>query len=465
MSTRIIVIGGGPGGYVAALRAAQLGAEVTLVEKKALGGTCLNVGCIPTKALLHTADLFRTAQRAATIGLKVEGLRVDWPTLQQRRANVVRRLVSGVDLLLKQAGCQVINGTARLQDKRSVTVTLADGSEQVLAADKIILATGSEPVRLPLPGFDLPEVILSDAALSLDKVPESMLIMGGGVIGVELASLYQNLGTRCIIVEVLPQILPNLDKELAQAVHTHLARLGIKIHTGAKVKSCVPADQGVTVAVTAQEGELSFNVSCVLAAVGRRPATAGLNLEAAGVATEQGRITVNDQLETSVPGIYAVGDAIGGIMLAHVASAEGTVAAENAMGQGKKIDYKTVPSCIYTQPEAASVGLSEEEALKAGYKVKIGRFPLAANGKALIEGDRGGFVKIVANERYSEVLGVQIFGPRATDLISEAALALRLEATLDELATTIHPHPSISEAIAEAALAANNMALHIPQRR
>jgi dihydrolipoamide dehydrogenase len=465
MATKVVVIGGGPGGYVAALRASQLGAQVTLVEKQALGGTCLNVGCIPTKALLHTTELYRAVQGGAEIGLKAEGLAVDWPALQARRAAVVKRLVTGVGLLLKQAGCRVIAGTARLADSRTVAVALPDGGEARITADRIILAAGSEPVRLPLPGFDLPDVILSDDALALPEVPESLLIMGGGVIGVELASVYQALGTKCIIIEMLPQILPTLDAELVNGVRAHLTRLGVEIHTGAKVESCAPAPEGVTVQVAAPAGPLSFTVKKVLAAVGRRPATRDLGLEAAGVAAERGRITVNEYLETSVPGIYAAGDAIGGTMLAHVAFAEGTVAAENALGAARKIDYKTVPSCIYTQPEAASVGLTEEQAKEAGYKVKVGRFPLAANGKALIEGDEGGFLKIVANERYGEVLGVQILGPRATDLIGEAALALRLEATLDELASTVHPHPTVSEAYAEAALAADNLALHIPRRR
>lgn len=465
MATKVVVVGGGPGGYVAALRASQLGAEVTLVEKQALGGTCLNVGCIPTKALLYTTELYRRMQGGVDLGLKAQGLAVDWPALQARRAAIVKRLVTGVELLLKQAGCRVITGTARLADGRTVAVTMPDGGETRITADRIILASGSEPVRLPLPGFDLPDVILSDQALTLPEVPESLLIIGGGVIGVELASVYQTIGTKCVIIEMLPQILPNLDTELANGIKAHLNRLGVEIHTRAKVTSFIPDPDGIKVQVVAPEGELSFTVSKVLAAVGRRPATRDLGLETAGVATENGRILVNEYLETSVPGIYSVGDAIGGTMLAHVAFAEGTVAAENALGMARKIDYKTVPSCIYTQPEAASVGLTEEQAKEAGYKVKVGRFPLAANGKALIEGDEGGFLKIVADERYGEVLGVQILGPRATDLIGEAALALRLEATLDELASTIHPHPTVCEAYAEAALAADNSALHIPRRR
>ncbi|HHY91953.1 MAG TPA: dihydrolipoyl dehydrogenase, partial [Firmicutes bacterium] len=393
MATKVVVIGGGPGGYVAALRAAQLGAQVTVVEKESLGGTCLNVGCIPTKALLHTTELYRAVRDGAEVGLKAPEAAVDWPALQARRGAVVKRLVMGVGVLLKQAGCQVLTGTARLTDARTVNVTLPDGSETRLTADKIILATGSEPVRLPLPGFDLPDVILSDAALALPEVPESLLIMGGGVIGVELASVYQALGTKCIIIEMLPQILPNLDAELVNGVRAHLTRLGVEIHTGAKVESCAAAPEGLKVQVAAPEGPLEFTVKKLLAAVGRRPATRSLGLEAAGVAAKRGRILVNEYLETNVPGIYAVGDAIGGIMLAHVAFAEGTVAAENALGIQRQIDYKTVPSCIYTQPEAASVGLTEEQAKAAGYKVKVGRFPLAANGKALIEGDEGGFLK------------------------------------------------------------------------
>ncbi|NLY50949.1 MAG: FAD-dependent oxidoreductase [Firmicutes bacterium] len=290
------------------------------------------------------------------------------------------------------------------------------------------------------------------------------MIQGGGVIGVELASVYQALGTRCIIVEMLPQILPNLDQELAAGVAAQLNRLGVEIYTGAKVLGASKDPAGLKVAVATQAGERSFLVNKVLAAVGRRPVTQGMGLEENGITLERGRIVVNEYLETSVPGVYAVGDAIGGVMLAHVAFAEGTVAAENALGKRVKMDYKTVPSCIYTQPAAASVGLSEAQAREAGFQVKVGRFPLAANGKALIEADAGGFVKIVTNERYGEILGVQILGPRATDLISEAALALRLEATVDEITSTIHAHPTIIEAVAESALAVDGLALHLPRR-
>ncbi|HHV07356.1 MAG TPA: dihydrolipoyl dehydrogenase [Firmicutes bacterium] len=460
---KVLVIGGGPGGYVAALRAAQLGAEVTLVEKEAIGGTCLNVGCIPTKVLLHTTELYQTLLRGENLGLKADNITVDWPVLQKRREQVVNRLVTGVGFLLRKANCQVLTGTAQLTGQNKVTITAADGAVTELAVDRIIIATGSEPVHLPLPGLDLPEVIYSDAALELSQIPESMLIIGGGVIGVELASVYQALGTKCIVVEMLPQILPNLDEELAEGIKTHLAALGIEIHTGAQVQSCTPAPDGVSVQVKAPEGELQFTVNTVLAAVGRRPATSNLGLEKVGIELERARIKVNEYLETSVPGVYAVGDAIGGIMLAHAAFAEGIAAAENALGARRPIDYKTVPSCIYTQPEAASVGLTQKQAIDAGYKIKVGRFPMSANGKALIEG-LDGFVKVIANERYGEVLGVHILGPHATELIAEAALALKLEATVDEFTSTVHPHPSVSEAVAEAALAVDNIALHIPNK-
>ncbi len=458
---KVLVIGGGPGGYVAALRAAQLGAEVTLVENKALGGTCLNVGCVPTKVLLNTTELYQTILRGARIGLKAENVSVDWPALQKRRQQIVRRLVTGVGFLLRKANCQVITGTARLDGSNSVIVTDADGQTTKLTADRIIIATGSEPVQLPLPGLDLPEVIYSDAALSLPEVPNSLLIIGGGVIGVELASVYQTLGTKCIVVEMLPQILPTMDEELTEGIKNRLTSLGIEIYTSSQVLSCEPTAGGVTAKVKTPDKELEFTVSNVLAAVGRRPATSGLGLEEAGIQMERARITVDEYMQTSVPGIYAVGDAVGGVMLAHVAFAEGVVAAENALGTRKSIDYKTVPSCIYTQPEAASVGLTKKQALEAGYKIKVGRFPLIANGKALIEG-LDGFIKVIANERYGEILGVHILGPHATELIAEAALALKLEATVEELTATIHPHPSVSEAMAEAALAVDKIALHIP---
>ncbi|NLG86111.1 MAG: FAD-dependent oxidoreductase, partial [Firmicutes bacterium] len=329
---KVLVIGGGPGGYVAALRAAQLGAEVTLVEKKAIGGTCLNVGCIPTKVLLHTTELYQTILQGKNIGLKTASINIDWLALQQRREQVVQRLVTGVGFLLKKAHCQVLTGVARLTGTNKVTVTADNGKVSNLTFDRIIIASGSEPVHLPLPGLDLPEVIYSDAALQLEEIPESMLIIGGGVIGVELASVYQALGTRCIVVEMLPQILPNLDEELAVGIRTHLTALGTEIYTSAQVLNCKSATNGVTVQVKTQQGELQFTVNKVLAAVGRRPATSDLGLKEAGVQLDKAKIKVNEYLETSVPGIYAIGDAIGGIMLAHVASAEGIVAAENALG-------------------------------------------------------------------------------------------------------------------------------------
>ncbi|HKM38693.1 MAG TPA: dihydrolipoyl dehydrogenase [bacterium] len=461
MVVKVLVVGGGPGGYVAALRAAQLGAEVTVVEKKALGGTCLNVGCVPTKVLLNTTGLYQAIAGGKRLGLKAEGLTVDWPALQKRRKQIVRRLVTGVGFLLRKANCEVVTGAARLTSKNSIVVT-ADGNETMeLTADKIILATGSEPVQLPLPGLDLPEVIYSDAALALTEIPKSMLIIGGGVIGVELASVYQALGTKCIIVEMLPRILPSMDGELAEGIGKSLSSLKVDIYTSAQVLRCQPAAEGVTVKVRTADGELQFTVNKVLAAVGRRPATSRLGLEEAGIEMDGPRIAVNEYLETSVPGIYAVGDAVGGDMLAHTAYTEGSIAADNALGNKKPMNYTAVPACIYTRPEAASVGLTEKQALEAGHKIKVGRFPLIANSKALIK-NVDGFMKVIANDRYGEILGVHILGPDATELISEAALAIRMEATVEELAANIHPHPSVSEALGEAALATDKIALHIP---
>lgn len=458
---KVLIVGGGPGGYVAALRAAQLGADVTLIEKDSLGGTCLNVGCIPAKVLLHTTELYQTVLRGARIGLKVDNITVDWPALQKRRQQMVRRLVTGVRFLLRKANCEVVTGTARLSGPNSVMVTAADGREKEYTADRIIIATGSEPVKLPLPGLDLPQVIYSDAALSLTEVPNSLLIIGGGVIGIELASVYQALGTKCTIVELLPRILPTIDHELAEGIEKHLSSSKVDIYTSAQVTGCEPAAAGITARVKTAAEELEFTVDKVLAAVGRHPATSNLGLKEAGINLDGSRIVVNERLETSVPGIYAVGDAIGGAMLAHTAFAEGTVAAENALGEQKSIAKEAIPNCIYTQPEAASVGLTEQQALEAGYRIKVGRFPLRANSKALTE-NVDGFVKVIADEAQDKILGVHILGPHATELIAEAALAIRLQATIEELAATIHPHPSVSEAMAEAALAANKIALHIP---
>jgi len=461
----VIVIGGGPGGYVAAIRAAQLGARVTVVEKNKLGGTCLNVGCIPTKVLLHTVELYNQLKEAQSFGLKVEKFEVDWKALMNRKEAVVNQLVNGVRGLLLSNRVKIIKGTASFVSPKEVMVELNNGEKENLKADAFIIATGSVPFIPPIEGIDLQGVIASTRALSLKEVPKTMVIIGGGVIGVEFATVYSSLGCDVTIIEMMPQILPNMDEEMVAILRSILVKKGIKIHTGAKLSSLEESQNGLKVHVGLKGEKLDFEAEKVLVSVGRRAYTEDLNLKGIGVKIERNTVVVNSRLQTNIDNVYAIGDCTGGNMLAHVASSQGVVAAENIMGQETTMDYKTTPGCIYTQPEMASVGLTEKQARGKGYDVKVGKFPLMANGKSLIMNDTEGMIKVVADKKYDEILGVQILGPRATDLIVEGALALGLEATLEEIITTIHAHPTVGEAMLEAALAADNIALHIPNKK
>jgi dihydrolipoamide dehydrogenase len=459
MSTRIIVIGAGPGGYVAAIRAAQLGAAVTVVEKGPLGGTCLNVGCIPTKALLHSAELYAAITgEGPSIGIFADNVRFDWPRVLRRKAEVVRRLVGGVGGLLRSNGVTHVQGEARLAGPHVVEV---DGRR--LEADAVIIASGSTPALPPVPGLDLEGVVTSDGALSLESLPASLAIAGGGVIGVEFASIFACFGVKVTIIEMLPRILPNIDAEAADIVHKALSRKGVVFHTASGLQSVERNGGGLQLLAQTPQGPERIQVDALLVATGRRPNTAGLGLEALGVEMDRARIVTDGRMRTNIPGLYAIGDCTSRIMLAHVAGHEGQIAAQNIMGEDSVMDYRAVPSAIYTSPAVACAGLSEEEAVKAGHTVKIGRFPLAANGRSLIAGETAGMIKIVADARYGEILGVHIVGGPATDMIAEGCLALRLEATLEELITTIHAHPTVSEAVAEAAMAALGRVIHMPR--
>lgn len=461
---RVAVIGGGPGGYVAAIRAAQLGAEVTLIEKGALGGVCLNVGCIPTKVLLHTAEAYTAAKEGALIGLRAENVSVDWSGLMARKKAVVDTLVGGVGTLMASNGITVLRGTASFASAKEIDVALNDGGKMTVRADAVIVATGSEPAVPPIPGFDLEGVITSTEALSLDGLPESVVLVGGGVIGMEFASIFSTFGVKVTVVEMLPEILPMIDGEIVSILKGVLLRKGVVFHTSSKVTAVEKKGKKLAVSVETPEGKTVLEAQKVLVSVGRRPVTKGLGLEALGVAVERGRIQTDKKMETAVKGVYAIGDCASPIMLAHVASREGEVAAENIMGHGVEMDYKTVPSAVYTAPEIASVGLSEKEALEKGFRVKVGRFPLMANGKSLIMNETDGMVKYVVDEKYDEILGVHLIGPRATDLIVEGALALRLEATVDEILTTVHAHPTVGEALLEGAMAVRGQALSLPKK-
>ena len=471
IQTDIAILGGGPGGYVAALRAAQLGAQVTLIEEQEIGGVCLNVGCIPTKALLRSAEVYRTLLRAEEFGLKLEGnIKPDWPAIQARKKSIISRLVGGVEMLLRRAGVRVIQGRGVFATSHELEVTTAGGAQRV-RAENIVIATGSRPVRLPLPGIDpsagsgqvSPGVLDSTGALALERLPKRLLIIGGGVIGVEFADLFNAFGVQVTIVEMLPALLPQMDVDLGQALSHTMVKRGVKLYLDSRVTGLEHSENALRVAVITPEGEMVIETDNVLVAVGRRPNVKDLGLETAGVRFAKGGIPVNAQMQTNVPGIYAIGDVTGGLLLAHAASLGGEVAVENALGHRAAFDPKTIPSCVYTEPEIASVGLTEAQAREQGYDVRLGRFPLNANGKALTYGETEGFIKITSETKLGEVLGLHIVAPHASDLIHEGGLALALEATLDELVATVHGHPTLGEAIREAALAAGDGALHLPR--
>lgn len=464
---KIVIIGGGPGGYVAAIRAAQLGAAVTLIENKYLGGTCLNVGCIPTKVLLHTTELLDVLKHdAKELGITLSDYHGDWPKLQKRKTKIIKKLVGGVNGLLKNNGITKIMGTAVFVNAHQIKV-ISDNQDEINNAatvidfDFAIIATGSKPVIPPIPGSNHLDVITSDTALSLDAVPESLGIIGGGVIGCEFASIYNAFGCKVTIIEMLPEIVANMDRDIVKPLKEKLLKDGVDIFTSTRVESIQESAGGLTVTTSSQTGEKTITAKKVLLSVGRKPELSTLNLDLAGIKTARGAIVVNQKMQTNVPHIYAIGDCNGGVMLAHVASAEGILAVETIMGKRSQIDFKTIPYCVYTKPELASVGLTEAQAREAGYDVKVGIFPMAVNGKAMIMGETTGVVKYVTDAATGEILGLHMAGPRATDLIVEGALAIRLEATVAELMATIHAHPTVGEALMEAAHAVDGHAIHL----
>jgi len=452
----VVVLGAGPGGYVAALRAAQLGASVCLIEKDVLGGTCLNRGCIPSKALIHSAELWKRVQHGAVFGVVAGDARFDWAKAQGRKDEVVSAQVQGIKTLLQAAKVQVKTGTGRLVDSRTVKVA-QDGAEETVTGKAIILATGSEAARIPGIQIDGERVLTSTEALQMPALPKSFLIVGGGVIGMEFASMLSSLGTAVTVVEMLPQVLAMEDPMLVRVLQGALQKQGVTFHVNAKVEKVEASPAGVRVQIG---GGTMLEAERVLIATGRSLNSRAIGLEAAGVATERGAILVNDQMETNVPGVYAIGDVTGLSLLAHVASMQGLAAAANATGGYGAMDYFAIPNCIYTDPEIASVGLSEVKAKEMGRAVKVGRFGFAALGKAMCIGETAGMVKVVADAQSDKVLGVGIVGPHATDLISEAVLAVRQGLTVRQVAETIHAHPTLPEAIAEAMHDVHGQAVH-----
>ena len=460
----VLVVGGGPGGYVAAIRAAQLGAKVTLIEKQYLGGTCLNVGCIPTKCLLHSAELVEDIKnQGKDIGVEVDGVKVNFQQVIAHKNDISKKLTSGVAGLLKMNKVKKIDGEATFVGEKKLSVKKADGTIEEMTADAIIVATGSVNSQPPIPGLkENPNCIDSTGALSLEALPKSMVVIGGGVIGLELACAYASFGTKITVVEAMDHMLPMLDGDLTKIGVEHMKKMGMEFNLECPVQSVESSPVGAKVVCKNKAGEtVSFEAEKVLVAIGRRANTASLNLEAGKLDNDRGRIIVNAKMETSVPGVYAIGDCVfGHAQLAHTASAMGEVAAENIMGIPAIYDEKTNPTCVYIEPEAASVGLTEEQCKAQGIEYKVGKFPMSANGKALIINGGEGLVKIIADAKYGEVLGMHIIGPRATDLIAEGALAIRLEATVDELISTIHSHPTVTETMREAALNLEKRAIH-----
>jgi dihydrolipoamide dehydrogenase len=460
----VTVIGSGPGGYVAAIRAAQLGAKVAVVEMAPLpGGTCLHWGCIPTKALLHSAEVLETTRHAGAFGVKVAGADLDLPSVHKYKDKVVLSNAKGIEFLFKKNRITLVPGRGKLAGRGRVEVKPKDGAPLLLESKTIVLATGSVIRGLPGIDFDGESIVHSDHILNLKRVPASLVVLGAGAVGVEFASIYRSFGSEVTVVELLPRLIPLEDEALGAELEKAFRKRGIASHTGTKVVR-VEKKSGKLRVVAAKEGapEITLEAEMLLVAVGRRPLTDDLGLEGTKIKVQAGFLEVDPMMRTGEEGVYAIGDIVKTPALAHVASHEGIVAVEHALGANPHpIDYDKIPSCTYCQPEVASCGLSEAEARKRGYDVRVGTFPFSALGKAKILDDTRGFVKIVVEAKYDEVLGVHIVGPHATELIAEAATALHLETTAEALFQAIHAHPTLSEAMGEAALAVHGRAVHI----
>lgn len=463
----VVVIGAGPGGYIAAIRAAQLGLRTAIVERQFLGGVCLNIGCIPTKALLHTADLLEEAREGKRFGVVAQDISLDWDAALKHKDQVVKQMVGGVGFLMKKNKIDVHMGSARLVGRNQIQIT-QNGQQSRLEAKHIIVATGARPRELPQIGaaFDHERVLSSTDALELKQIPKSLLVIGASAVGCEFASMFRAFGADVTLVEMLPRIVPAEDAEISAELTRAFERKKIKIMAGARLNQVEHAEAGVVATIVDSEGkEQQVKADQILLGIGIVPNTNDLGLEEAGVELDQrGFIKVNSMMQTNVEGIYAIGDcAITSPWLAHKASSEGILAAEQIAGHHPPaIDYNKVPACTYCTPEIGSIGLTEEEAREQGYDLRIGKFPFSANGKASILGQRNGFVKIVSEVKYGEVLGIHIIGPSATELIAEGGVALSHEATAESLMRTIHAHPTLYEALGEAEhAAAEGKALNI----
>ncbi len=451
----IVIIGGGPAGYVAAIHASHLGARVAVVEKDKLGGTCLNRGCIPTKALARSVEVLLEARMANDFGIEVNNIRIDFPKIMGHKSKVVSQLVSGVEQLMQANKIGVCRGTGRIMSPRLVKV-----NDEEIATRKLIIATGSESAPLLVPGGDLPGVLTTDEILELTELPESLVVIGGSHVGVEFASIFGALGTKVTIVKRRPLRLEPIDEEIGRRFAQTLPRQGIEVKTGAAVKAIRRNGAVLRVVWDTPEGEQGVDGQMVLMATGRVPHTQGLDLSELGIQTERGAIKVNEYLETNIKDVYAIGDALGKDMLAHVASYEGEVAVENALGHPRQADYHAVPHCIFAQPEIAGVGITEKEAKEGRIPYKVSKFPFVACGRAVAMGETTGVVKMICHADDGRVLGMHIMGPHASDLIAEGVLAVRLGLTAEDIVQTIHAHPTLPEAVRETAMGQLDGAIH-----
>ncbi len=461
---QVIIIGAGPGGYVCAIKAAKLGLKTAIVEERRAGGTCLNRGCIPAKAMLHASGLYHEIQNAETFGITAEGIRLDFEKVLSYKEQTTNRLVEGVEQLLKGNGVAFLSGKGRLLPGKKVEVT-KDGETQIYEADAVVLAAGSKPVLLPLPGMDLPGVLTSDELFQLREIPEHLVVIGGGVISVEFATVYSSLGSQVTILEAMPRLVPNMDREISQNLKMILKKRGVTVHNSASVQSVEQAEDGLVCRFTEKDREQSVKGSHVLCAVGRRPDTDGLWADDAAPAAERGYVLVDETFATSIPGVYAIGDLIPGAQLAHAASAQGIVLAERLAGKEPSVDLSVVPGCVYTEPEIASAGIDEDTAKAQGIPVRTGKFIMSANGKSLISGEERGFIKIVLHDKTEEILGVQIMCGRATDMIGEFVSAIVNHMTAPQVLRAIRPHPTYNEGVGEALEELEGGAIHVMPRK
>ncbi len=457
----LVIIGAGSGGYVAAIRAAQLGLTVALIEKDEIGGTCLNRGCIPVKTLLESTNFLERAKKADRFGISIQKPEPSLPKIIDRKNKIVEKLRNGVLYLLNNYKIDIISGTAKLSGRQSIQVKTKEGAKEI-RAPKIIIATGSEPLELPNVAFDNENILSSTPILNIEKIPKSLLIIGGGYIGCEFATIFNSLGTEVTIVEMMPQLLPDQDAKIARILQTSFKKKGIIIHLDTTVDDIEKQKNKLKYKLNTGE---QISAEKALVSIGRKFNSENLGLELLGIKTESGAILVDEYMETNVSGIYAIGDVVNKGLLAYVAHHQGITAAENAAGKPIKMDYRVIPNCIYTNPEIATVGLNQKQAEAEGHSVNVGKFPFAAQSKAVITDDTEGFVQVVSDSTTDQILGVQIIGPDATNLISEAAALIKMEATVEELIKTIHPHPTLTEAIMEAGMDAKGHPIHIISRK